>query len=798
MRGVKGKLSSPRHPDETFVLGCLTALVQVFSCYGFEWTPTDEPKVIDNVIKTYKLFEGSGMPWMKYFKTRIADFFSSWMDSQELSGYPYGEHENPRYLFGGSFYRFTRSIMKTERGASFCTSILMSKKGMPVADEKMLAEAALESYVTMTSEKEPVQPYVHRTQVLHYDGPEGPILEETIPHHIGRQTIEYEIRRSVREVFRHWSFTLEDMARPVLPSTSSNYNRTRTKMGTYGELENRSKSFQRMERELYHGRNWTKYELRPCPVKGRVSAYYDERADDDEFVLDEDPLNPDVVPGLCVDTAGFKAVYRRAYWGLVNEAMEEEPLVEVVPLAEKLKIRCISKGPPITYFVLKTLQQSLHSHLRRNKVFSLIGEPISEDFFNERFSQYIGKGYRFHSGDYRGATDNLYAWASETVALELSEMFKEKNGYGMGDYLKLFLRSLTGHIYTRCEGDRYYADTQKRGQLMGSITSFPVLCVLNFTLMRMSLEISEDRPVSLQNFPGVINGDDCFTPYHKGDFPRIWESIAKQFGFEKSLGKTYDSATFGSMNSHTFVVEGESWKLVKYINLGLLTRDTWVEDKYKAPPSELGVLHRKLVETSPPSLQKRMSDFFIYTYRETLDSFKGPWFLPTYMGGLGMVQLEEYTDKDRHFGYHALQEAAVNPVRLRREKEWFHQDLLNLVVEIEGGGLVTERSYMSYEGEETYGEAYIAIVWEGWLEVGVKVLDNAHLTEDDLITKSLIAFNRRVLRRIEADHKAGGYHRVKSDRCFEEVRRASVVPLFTKGGPVQESRISAFREWVRN
>jgi hypothetical protein len=768
------------HPDSVSILGCIRTLIEVFICYGFSWDKLAEAKYLVAINKTFCFCESSGLHWMKYFKTRIADFFAVWND-QELSTYVYQKGENPKYILGGKFYNFTKIIMRGKLGLSFANSILMSKKGMPRADESLVKEAELKSFETMTSVKEPVKPWAFRWKVVVEDYYEAE--HETL---YGRGTMEYEIRRTTRELFRRWNFTLADLTRPVLPSTSSNYNRSRTKMGAYGEID-RMQCFKVFRKEVLKA--GIPAGLVNLLVDDYVSEYYGEeglvdREEHEKYL--ESREDSDFVLGLGLNISGFEKAYKKMFWKLFEYALnQEEALVEVVGLVEALKIRCISKGPPVTYFVLKPLQQSLHSHLRKNPIFQLIGEPITTELMNERFAKFIGEDYKFHSGDYEGATDNLYSWCSELVAEELADIFRERNGFEMGGLKTLLVRSLTGHTYVRYEDEENPVPIiapQRRGQLMGSITSFPVLCILNATLMRKSLEVAESRGIPMDEFPGWINGDDCLTPYKKGSrFPEIWENLALQMGFKKSLGKTYDSDTFCSMNSHMFVVRGDNWELVPYVNLGLVhavKRAVGPDGKEgDITPVEVGVLHRKLMETCPPSLKRVLTAVMIFNHKKVLDSFKGPWWLPCYMGGLGLESQEGYTDKDRHWAYHALQEASTNPVRFSKEKEWMLYDAFECFLRERGHNLIATHSFGSYDGDETYGRAFIAVAYHEWCRFGVKYLYNPHLKAEDKTLRALNSFNRSVQKRMLKDHKDGGYHRVKSDACFEVEKKGGIVPV---------------------
>jgi len=804
--------SSDSHIDE--IVGCVKTIVDLFIVYGLKFV--DSKDTVRATRTAVQLCLDSGLNWDKYFKTRIADFFSSWT-GQELSNFPYGQFRmNPKYLLGGQFYGFTRRLCKTGQLESirtkmeFVTSFLQSKKGMPRASDESVKKAEHDNMVIMTTPKAPVAPYRYKFVCVLGEG-----LEFDRDIMLGRTFIEGQLRRGVREIFRGWSFTLDDWSRPVFPSTSSNYNRTRTKKGTYGEINTRN-SWMRFVREVED--EPLRYALRNTWLDGYQTQYYGQLGRDDCVGCEDVCFE---APGLEVNTKRFDQAYKRLHWGLVNEAMDETAKVEVVGLKEALKIRCISKGPPITYFVLKNLQNSMWNQLSKHEVFKLTNTVITEENFRERFEEF-DDSYRFHSGDYSAATDGLFSWVSECIANEIVDIAEERNGFKMDSLRTLFIKSLTRHIYVcdrikaikksiavyrqsvekgtvlsneeiqrisdlKEEKHHLYGQRhQQRGQLMGSITSFPILCIANFALMRLSLEIAEKNigSYSLRDFPGWINGDDCLTPYKSNlKFPKIWERLAHQFGFEKSLGKTYDSDYFCSMNSTTFFREGNQWHLAKYVNLGLLygVKRSQAANDGPLEPIELGVLHEELMETCPAPIQRSLTNCFLHQHHAVLNTFSGPWFLPNWMGGLGLRQLNGYSDEDRIYARHACEEATAYPVSFSRDKEWLHYDLFNNVVKVMGDGLVTKHNYESYVGDEHYGRAFKAIVFmEGWVRDGLSALYNPHLSEEQQLTQKLRELSLNIYDRVREAKANNDYRKCLSDEVFNVESKKFCVPVFAK------------------
>jgi hypothetical protein len=145
------------------------------------------------------------------------------------------------------------------------------------------------------------------------------------------------------------------------------------------------------------------------------------------------------------------------------------------------------------------------------------------------------EGEIFVSGDYENATDNLNA---ELQLAILDELLSRSYTVPTG------VREHAMSIYNSalvCDG---LTDPviQRRGQLMGQLTSFPLLCLVNYITFRYSIR----RPV-----PVRINGDDIVfraTP----EEVTLWERNVAKGGLTLSLGKTLKHSRAFTLNSTPF------------------------------------------------------------------------------------------------------------------------------------------------------------------------------------------------------------------------------------------------------
>jgi len=402
----------------------------------------------------------------------------------------------------------------------------------------------------------------------------------------------------------------------------ANYVDSRSKFGTFGTLMDESMVMNRVH------------------PSAAVKLYRDavEIDEDLDEISDERFVRLRVRDSFRAEVEG---VYREVYANARERAMSEVASVKLVALPEALKVRVISKGPPLTYFTLKPVQKFLLRQMRRLRAFKLVGETVTPEFLNEVFKGVVGK---FHSLDYQSATDLLDPEISGVAVEEICD------SVGMpSDLRELFHKALTGHDI---EGD-----PQVWGQLMGSIVSFIVLCVVNLSVIRHAYEISEGTRVSVVEIPAVVNGDDGLVRA-SDKFSDVWESVALVAGLVPSVGKVYTHEVYANINSTSYSVEDDKFDLVKYPNMGLvmgLNRSGGKSDvvdasvNYDNPFSKsLGARHHALMDSCPEDMRLAVHELFLMHNGATLKSTRVPWYIPETLGGVGLKPLieESFGDGD--------------------------------------------------------------------------------------------------------------------------------------------------------
>jgi len=599
-------------------LSCITQLANI---YGFQGNP--------DLSVSQKHWEELAMAahgdWMKVAKYKLAAFYTA-HHGLTLPKPPFeGVADRPDYLVGGALGRFFRTKINCSNPLEreeLLQSIKMLKKGFPRPDEVILRIKEKEFLEKMTTEVD--QSVGSRFLVAWADMDDYP---QDVNAVLTKQSIKDELVRTVKEIFGDVTYTYQARLEAFFPSTSANYINSRSQAGAVGTL---------LESGLLDG-------LR---TKGGLLTVREKKREEEEMESPEIGIRKYEV--LSEDTE-LKAKFQILWHRLIKKASEEEPLVKPVALPEALKVRMITKGPPFQQTVLHSLWKFIHSTLRGHRTFQLIGKPVTEEIILNVLGRNLKTGEKYLSGDYEAATDNLKSWVSETIAealaveLKLSEIERS-----------LLIRSLTGHVFEN--GKR-----QVRGQLMGSITSFPVLCLANAALCRWAMELASKKKILLRDAPLLVNGDDCAMRGTENLY-RFWHTITDAAGLTESIGKTYFTREFVDINSTSFLREVEPHnvvtasgkirpsylRLTRYVNLGLLKGLKRSGVKTGAISEAVGLIDlteacnnvgaraRDLIDNTPERLVESAMKVFINYHKELLDRVHLPWYIPEWLGGLGI------------------------------------------------------------------------------------------------------------------------------------------------------------------
>lgn len=210
----------------------------------------------------------------------------------------------------------------------------------------------------------------------------------------------------------------------------------------------------------------------------------------------------------------------------------------------------ISSGKPrvVTLYsehntrVLTPLHLSLYEGISK-RGWLLRGEPT-----NRAVNDLNGKGC-FLSLDYASATDNIKTAYVRAAIGKLIEF-----GEGLTDDEVRCLQVL-GELRLEPGGD-----IATRGQPMGSVVSFPLLCLINKTLQDMALtDLLYEKKITIKEWVrhrALINGDDCLTKEPLTDNVSLRRAIVahgKQVGLIVNEEKSMSDPRKGEINSQLFV-----------------------------------------------------------------------------------------------------------------------------------------------------------------------------------------------------------------------------------------------------
>jgi hypothetical protein len=264
---------------------------------------------------------------------------------------------------------------------------------------------------------------------------------------------------------------------------------------------------------------------------------------------------------------------------ILPEALSETLNCNVHTVLEPMKARIISAGPPLRYHVCRMLQRVVHGTMRRRPEFSLIGESVTKELLERTnaFRPIRSRGWVWQSADYSAATDNIEGSLGE---LALEEIWPHL-GVDDGDIKKIYLESMTSHLLDydtaavcRMVGDTQGVHLQTNGQLMGSPSSFPILCLINMAALHAAWMLWKEQtfrpcdpslkpwlPIwraptyrdTVRDLSPLVNGDDLLFRAPKAFLP-FWKRFVEAVGLKPSAGKNYTSEDFVVINSTLFMV----------------------------------------------------------------------------------------------------------------------------------------------------------------------------------------------------------------------------------------------------
>jgi len=663
---------------DTILRESIDLFLDIFELYGFQRERFAESS-IRKAVKYYRqLVDIADGDWMHVLKLKTVNFVNV------HRGFPLAKSRfsdpSPGVLLGGVCYRWCKLLISKQKSNDFdermfCQSlletVLRSKGGLPRPGDDYLAKELLSTFEELTTEPpRPVEDkrgfdlmfaYPPHASSSWHDSAEyakSTGLDDRVWHPrvsttLNRESVAHQLVRTVRELYEGKHYSIEDRYQVFVPSTSANYIDSRVLGGALGTL----KSDPLVHQLLYD-------------AKVSLSVFNPQDLADERVASVSNLFS---LPFDCVvfDSSALDAKFLPFMDHVLSTAMSEKKRVGLVALSEALKVRVISKMPPYTTTALKPLQRFLWKQLVDNPAFRLLAEPkVTVEYLTERLGVNLPPRYGYNSGDYKAATNGLHSWASELVCRSIAHFV----GLSSAE-TELFVSSLVGHwieypsqLWNGQGAPMEFrrGKNQRRGQLMGSITSFPVLCLINAAMSRWAMEVDQNRVISLRDSSLCINGDDVL--FKCTDFGlEVWSRLTSFVGLTPSIGKSYFSRYYLNINSTGFVrdesrnnyIRGERVEFrstpfhpVQYVNTGLLKSRKRSEGGSANPVASgfeksLGQCATELIHRAPKVMHERLLAKFIHYNKDKLDQYHVPYFIPEWLGGYGLPMLfNEVSDLD--------------------------------------------------------------------------------------------------------------------------------------------------------
>lgn len=654
--------------------------------------------------------------WLDFLAGRYEDrmkYLTAYLQAQHADEYedlearfpprPSFMPESDIHFLGGSAYvwfssRITRgvAIEGPDRRLEFIQALSSLKKRQPEIPNYKLKKAT-KDWIKKIFQTGPVQPPPDEDQFLY--SALSAVVEEIV----------YKIKPAL----------LENPNLPA-PSTKARYNWSRTVGGAYGAY------IDMLDKHADDPGGWADI---------RHRDYDDEFPASNIEEIVASGWRQQCVPVWSVtwsrDDSPVAAL--QSYFPLVGLATlcggVGKLMVRPQSLPEPFKVRMISAGPAMSSMTRQAIQKVLHGSLQLLPEFRLtrerndwrISEIVTAAFGQKPLA--LDEGYV--SGDYTASTDNLSSRVSELIGRQLGAAM------GMDDaMIDHFIRSLTGHSMLSTDTNGLGDLEQMSGQLMGSETSFPVLCIANLACSIVALRVEhyathrvlgphgkkpwqelplKDR-LNLRWFPGrsglVINGDDFAARMTKGQYAS-WRRIMPFFGLAPSQGKNFFSREFVQLNSRMLVPKRVETLDVLYDTMKSLSRIELAQVLGRIGPRKVGqevsgIWEMRLVPShslqvlAPPRAvsfaeaclslpewqqtfldeargerRAQLNTLFIRQWRTYLDMLPSEhmnWFVPRDLGGFGLETTRPLEMSVRHAHIAAYLRDATTPEGWRDAK----------------------------------------------------------------------------------------------------------------------------------
>jgi len=230
------------------------------------------------------------------------------------------------------------------------------------------------------------------------------------------------------------------------------------------------------------------------------------------------------------------SISQECEWKTINQ----NTTVRHIQVQEPLKVRNLT-AMPSHHQILKEYQKAIKAYIDKDPTFKLTN---STDILSAVNSMNWPNHLLFTSGDYSAATDTIHR---DVVLATISGINCP------------FLNSSFDN-FTILDSNGEHLINQNNGQLMGSLISFPVLCLINKWIYEYTQELVEEESTK-----PLINGDDILFKSTL-EFHNKWREIIQKVGFRPSPGKNFIHKNYFTINSRPFLYNTGTYEKLRFIN----------------------------------------------------------------------------------------------------------------------------------------------------------------------------------------------------------------------------------------
>jgi len=287
-------------------------------------------------------------------------------------------------------------------------------------------------------------------------------------------------------------------------------------------------------------------------------------------------------------------------------------------------VQSAGKPRPLTTFsadghFLRPLHKAIYSHLSKEKWMSR-GDISADSLRRAGFRKDLGT---LTSGDYASATDNLSIEVMECAI----EAMLENVAIVPPNIREFALSACRPFLYASREeyeedlllGTGSSVGVPRKGQMMGSYLSFPLLCLQNYLAFRWSTRRAGKK------IPVIINGDDILFQSSPA-VSKGWMDVVGSLGLQVELTKTSVDDNYGSLNSTLLRWSRGELVVVPTLRFGMLRNSEY--------PNALGQSFSSFLKGISGPIRWRAGHVFFEAHLGSLKSTS--WSLPSlgFFGGL--------------------------------------------------------------------------------------------------------------------------------------------------------------------